>query len=86
MKLYVNADIPSGSSLQVYLLDEHGLDVLPGYGAADGGKVTESGLDAEVVWRNKPFLPTGQRFKIRCEIKGQTRVYALYLREQDDVE
>jgi hypothetical protein len=86
MKLYVNADIPSGSSLQVYLLDEHGLDVLPGYGAADGGQVKESGLDVEVVWEDKPSLPIGQRFKIRCEIKGQTRVYALYLREQDDVE
>ena len=81
IKLYVNADIPSGSSLQVYLLDEYGLNVLPGYGAEEGGDVKESGLDAEVVWRNKPFLPSGQRFKIRCEIKGQTRVFALYLRE-----
>ncbi len=86
MKLYVNADIPDGSSLQVYLLDEHGLDVLPGYGAEEGGVVKESGLDVEVVWRKKPFLPVGQRFKIRCEIKGQTKVYALYLREQGDVE
>ena len=84
MKLYVNADVPSGSSLQVYLLDEHGLDVLQGYGAAEGGEVKESGLDVEVVWRNKPFLPSGQRFKIRCEIKGQTRVFALYLREPHD--
>jgi len=83
MKLYVNADIPSGSSLQVYLLDEHGLDVLSGYGEAEGGEVKESGLDVEVVWRKKPLLPTGQRFKIRCEIKGQTRVYALYLREPE---
>ena len=83
MKLYVNTDVPGGSSLQVYLLEEHGLDVLPGYGAAEGGEVTESGLDVQVVWENKPFLPTGQRFKIRCEIKGQTKVYALYLREMD---
>ncbi len=86
MKLYVNADIPSGSSLKVYLLDEYGLDVLPGYGAAEGGEVKESGLDVQVGWRNKPFLPAGQRFKIRCEIKGQTRVYALYLREPDELE
>ncbi len=83
MKLYVNADIPDGSSLQVYLLDEHGFDVLPGYSAADGGEVKESGLDVEVIWENKPFLPTGQRFKIRCEITGQTMVYALYLREPE---
>ncbi|KKM67840.1 hypothetical protein LCGC14_1467140, partial [marine sediment metagenome] len=83
MKLYVNADIPDGSSLQVYLLDEHGLDVLPGYGAEEGGQVKESGLDVEVVWKNIPFLPAGQRFKIRCEITGQTRVYALYLRESE---
>ena len=86
MKLYVNADIPSGSSLQVYLLDEYGLDVLPGYGAEEGGDVKESGLDVEVVWGKKPFLPSGQRFKIRCEITGQTKVYALYLRELDGVE
>ena len=86
MKLYVNAEIPSGSSLQVYLLDQHGLDVLPGYGAAEGGDVNESGLDVEVIWSKKPFLPSGQRFKIRCEIKGQTRVYALYLREPGDLE
>ncbi len=79
MKLFVNAEIPDGSSLQVYLLDEHGFDVLPGYGA----DVKESGLDVEVVWKNKPLLPAGQRFKIRCEIKGQTRVYALYLREAE---
>ncbi len=83
MKLYVNADIPSGSSLKVYLLDEYGLDVLPGYDAAEGGEVKESGLDVQVVWKSKPFLPTGQRFKIRCEIKGQTKVYALYLREPE---
>ena len=80
-KLYVNADVPAGSSLQVYLLDEHGLDVLPGYGQADGGQVTESGLDAEVIWKHKPFLPLGQPFKIRCEIKGKSRVFALYLRD-----
>ena len=86
MKLFVNAEIPAGSSLQVYLLDEYGLDVLPGYGAAEGGDVNESGLDVEVIWSKKPFLPSGQRFKIRCEIKGQTRVYALYLREPGDLE
>ena len=80
MRLYVNADIPAGSSLQVYLLDEHGLDVLPGYSAATGGKVSESGLDVAVEWREKPFLPIGQRFKIRCELKGKTRVFAVYLR------
>ena len=81
MKLCVNADIPAGSSLQVYLLDEHGLDVLPGYGKAEGGKIVESGLDVEVVWKNRPFLPTGQPFKIRCEITGTTRVFALYLKD-----
>ncbi len=86
MKLYANADIPAGSTLKVYLLDEYGLDVLPGYGEAEGGEVKESGLDVEVVWKNKPFLPVGQRFKIRCEIKGQTKVYALYLREPGDGE
>ncbi len=86
MKLYVNADIPAGSSLQVYLLDEHGLDVLQGYGAAEGGEVKESGLDVEVVWRKKAFLPTGQRFRIRCEIEGKTRVFALYVRELGDVD
>ena len=80
-KLYVNADVPAGSSFQVCLTDEHGLDVLPGYGQADGGQVTESGLDVEVIWKDKPFLPTGQPFKVRCEITGKSRVFALYLRE-----
>ena len=82
MKLFVNADIPPGSSLQVYVLDEHGLDVLPGYGAADGGAVKDSGLAAEVLWKGKALLPGG-RFKIRCEFRGKTRVYAVYLREAD---
>ena len=81
MRLYVNADVPAGSSLQVYVLDEHGLDVLPGYGKADGGQATGSGLDVEVIWKDRPFLPTGRPFKIRCEITGKTRVFALYLRE-----
>ena len=78
-KLYVNADVPAGSSLQVCLLDEHGLDALPGYGQEDGGRVTESGLNVEVIWKDKPFLPTGQPFKVRCTITGQTRVFVLYL-------
>jgi len=81
MKLYVNVDIPAASSLRVYLLDEHGLDVLEGYGAGEGGEVNESGLDVEVIWKDKPFLPTGQPFKIRCELTGKTRVFALYLRD-----
>jgi hypothetical protein len=80
MRLYVNADIPAGSSLHVYLLDEYGLDVLPGHHAATEGKVSESGLDVAVEWREKPFLPIGQRFKIRFELKGKTRVFAVYLR------
>lgn len=81
VKLFVNADIPSGSSLQVYLLDEHGLEELPGYGVAEGGEVKKSGFDVEVVWKGNPHLPTGQPFKIRCELKGKTRVFALYLRD-----
>jgi hypothetical protein len=85
MKLFVNADVPDGSLLQVYVLDEHGLDVLPGYGATDGGEVKESGMGVEVVWKDKPFLPNG-RFKIRCELQGKTRVFAVYLREAIDAE
>jgi hypothetical protein len=81
MKLHVNADVPAGSSLQVYLLDEHGLDVLAGYGQADGGQIMESGLDVEAIWKNKAHLPGGRRFRIRHEMTGQTKLFALYLRE-----
>ena len=80
MKLFVNADIPDGSSLQVYVLDEHGLDVLQQYDAADGGKVKNSGLDVAVAWNDQQTLPKG-RFKIRCELTGKAKVFALYLRE-----
>lgn len=80
MKLYVNVDVPVGSALQVYLLDEHGLDVLQGYDKSDGGQIRESGLDIEVVWGIKHLLPKEQPFKIRCEIKGETKVFALYLK------
>ena len=80
MKLFVNADIPDGSSLQVYLLDEHGLDVLQHYDATDGGKVKNSGLDVAVAWKDQQTLPKG-RFKIRCELTGKAKVFALYLRE-----
>ena len=81
MKLHDNADVPADSSLRVYLLDEHGLHVLPGYGKAEGGQVRKSGLDVEVVWKDKPCLPAGKPFKIRCEITGKTRVFALHLRD-----
>lgn len=80
MKLFVNADVPDGSSLQVYVLDEHGLDVLPQYDASDGGKVKNSGLDVAVAWKDQRTLPNG-RFKIRCELTGKAKVFALYLRE-----
>jgi hypothetical protein len=80
MQLFVNADIPDSSSLQVYVLDEHGLNVLPQYDASDGGKVNNSGLDVAVAWIDQPFLPNG-RFKIRCELTGKAKVFALYLRE-----
>ncbi|MBC8355293.1 MAG: hypothetical protein H8E66_25230 [Planctomycetes bacterium] len=80
VRLYANADVPAGSSLQISLMDEHGLDVLPGYGAAEGGQVKESGLDVAVDWKEQPLLPGGRPFRIRCEIKGKTRVFALYLR------
>ena len=80
MMLYVNADVPAGSSLQVSLLDEYGLDVLPGYARAEGGQIAESGLEVEVLWDEKRFLPTGRPFRIRCDMTGETRVFALYPR------
>lgn len=83
MRLYVNANVPAGSSLQVYLLNEHGLDVLPGYGQAEGGRVTASGLDVEVRWSDRACLPAGQPFRIRCEITGQSRVFALYVSDYE---
>ena len=80
MKLYSNAEVPAGSSLQLHLKDEHGLDVLPGYGRADGGQVADSGLDLEVAWRDHACLPAGRSFRIRYEMTGETKVFALYLR------
>ena len=38
MKPFVNAELPEGSSLQVYALDEHALDVLESYDASTGGE------------------------------------------------
>jgi hypothetical protein len=81
VRLYANADVPAGSSLQVSLMDEHGLDVLPGYGPADGGQPAGSGLDLEVAWKDKACLPAGRPFRIRCEMTGKTRVFALYVKE-----
>ena len=78
--LSVNADVPAGSRLQVSLLDEDGLDALPGYGNDDGGHVMESGLDTTVVWGETTTLPTGRPFRIRAEVEGATELFALYIR------
>jgi len=80
MQLCVNADVPAGSSLQVSLLDEHGLDVLPGYSPMQGGHGVVSGLDVAVCWETSPYLPAGRPFKIRCDMTGKSRVFALYLK------
>ena len=81
MRLYVNTDVPKDSSLQFLLLDEHGLDVLQGYGKLEGGLITESGLDVAVTWKDKCLLPKGEAFRIRCEMKGKAKTFALYVKE-----
>ena len=72
-QLTVNADVPPGSRLGVTLLDEDGLDPLPGYDAVD---VTVSGLDTKVAW-NGMTLPVQHPFRIRAEFEGDTELFAM---------
>jgi len=72
-QLTVNADVPPGSRLGVTLLDEDGLDPLPGYDAVD---VTVSGLDTKVAW-NGMTLPVQHPFRIRAEFEGDTELSAM---------
>ena len=78
-RLFVNADVPGGSELRLALLDGEGLGELPGYALADCHPV-RSGLDASVTWNGGAELPAGRRFQVRADMRGDTRVYALYVR------
>ena len=78
--LAVNADVPAGSRLQLTLLDENGLDALPGCGTDDGGHMMELGLDTTVIWDETTTLPTGHPFRIRIEVESATELFALHIR------
>ena len=79
-RLYLNARVPSGTSLKIALTDEDGLTELPGYGREDGLQTLPSGLDTPVEWPAGRFLPRGAKFRIRGELEGEgAQVFALYL-------
>lgn len=77
--LFANADVPPGAALRFSLLDDDGLDTLPGYGFDDMAEAIESGLDAPVRWKDHATLPVNVPFRIRAHLQGEARVYALTL-------
>jgi len=77
--LTVNAEVPAGSRIRLALLDEDGLDELPGYQLGDGGQVVSSGLDSPVIWNNRRELPIDKSFRIRADLEGAAKLFAIYL-------
>jgi hypothetical protein len=77
----VNAEVPPGGTLRIALVDEDGLDELPGYRMADNGPGVRSGLDEPARWTTGSELPRRRRFRIRGTLTGaETKVFALYVR------
>lgn len=72
-----NLEIPSGSAARFSLLDVDGLETLTGYRPEDQD-LLNSGLDAPVRWKGRG-LPAGRLFRIRIELQGEAKMYALYL-------
>jgi hypothetical protein len=79
-RLFVNAEVPAGASLEFSITDEDGLDELPGFGPAAKTAVKESGLDVPVSWGSSRELPAGRVFRIRCQVRGLAKLFALYVR------
>ncbi len=77
--LAANVDVPQGSSARLCLMDADGLDALPGYGFDDLAAPIESGLDAPIRWRGRQGLPMDRAFRVRVNLEGAARLYALTL-------
>ena len=75
----INAVVPVGSRLRLSVLDEDGLEELPGYGVEDSCSIATSGLERPVTWGELDELPPDRKLRLRVQMEGDVELYAIYL-------
>ncbi len=61
-------------------MDENALSMIDNYKPDEQQAAIVSGLDSKVAWKDKSLLLKDVTFRVRVEIQGGARLYALYLR------
>lgn len=80
-RLFINVDeVGANAPIHIELLDH--LDrPIPGYSGAEAAMVTSNGVQIQVNWSGKSYLPASKKLavKVKFPVGSKAKVYALYL-------